>query len=464
MQKRATSLAIVIALMLLLALPTAASGETFTFKLAADKTSLNVGELVTITLTVTNNEGSEYGLFAMQNEIYFDNTVFEVVSGSVNTHGIGASTGIRSEGNESKIIFAVADMSMSPTGIRMDKETTVLTLNFRALAPAGAAQLRNENSKILLADDRAERDVVDGGSVTLPITDPTDPPTPDPTDPPTPDPTDPPTPDPTDPPTPDPTDPPTPDPTDPPTPGPTDPPTPGPTDPPTPGPTDPPTPGPAVPPIPGLPEYSFETGSRGEIIIDLPDSPLADFPDEHLCFAFTDIDGHWARAAICFCVEHRLFRGISETLFDPDGFMTRAMLVTVLHRMESEPTPRNVYGFADLEAGSWYEDAVNWAAENGIVEGYSPTVFAPYDNITREQLVTMIFRYQRFKGTAASVSDDLSGFRDGESVSPWALEAVRHGVGTGLIQGFEDDTVRPQDTATRAQVATILSRLLGLDV
>ena len=405
MLKRATSLALITVLMLLAAMPAAASGETFTFELSADKTSLDVGEQLTVTLTVTNNAGDEYGLLAMQNEIFFDNTVFEVVSGSVNTHGIsGATTGIRSEENESKFIFAVVDMSLSNDGIRMDPGTTVLTLNFRALSATNTAQLRNENSKILLADDRTEREITDGGGgvITLPITDPTTP-------------------------------------------------------------TTPTTPGDAGG-TGDTPGYSFQTGPRGEIIIDLPDSPLADLPDIHKCYAFTDIDGHWGRAAICFVIERDIFRGVSDTIFDPDGTMTRAMLVTVLHRLENTPAPREAYGFEDLTAGSWYEAAVNWAAQNGIVEGHSETVFAPYDNLTREQMVTILFRYQRFKGQNTSASGDLSGFADSGDISGWAIEGVRYGVGSGLIRGFEDDTVRPQGSATRAQVATIISRMMGLDV
>ena len=116
--------------------------------------------------------------------------------------------------------------------------------------------------------------------------------------------------------------------------------------------------------------------------------------------------------------------------------------------------------FEDVEKGSWYEAAVNWAAEKEIVKGMSETTFAPTAKITREQMATILARYAEFKGKKGDdYAVDLSGFADLDSVSDWALDAMNWCVATELMKGVTDTTLDPKGNATRAQVATLMQRL-----
>ncbi|MBQ9045684.1 MAG: S-layer homology domain-containing protein [Oscillospiraceae bacterium] len=173
---------------------------------------------------------------------------------------------------------------------------------------------------------------------------------------------------------------------------------------------------------------------------------------------FRDVDQSlWYHEAIDYVVVKGLFNGTSPTTFEPDTAMTRAMLVTVLHRMEGAPAPKTQAAFTDLTQ-DWYRDAVAWAAENGIVSGMSETTFAPDAKVTREQAMTMLMRCAAFKGLDVTAAADLSAFGDAGSVSMWAEPAVRWAVAARLIQGMPDGTLQPQGGSTRAQVATILMR------
>lgn len=178
---------------------------------------------------------------------------------------------------------------------------------------------------------------------------------------------------------------------------------------------------------------------------------------------FGDIEGHWAAEAIQYVFANDLMNGVSETHFDPDGTMTRAMLVTVLWRMEGEPEVAAADEFIDVEPGAWYSDAVLWADAHGIVNGVGGGRFAPTDHISREQLATMLYRYARYKEQDTSAEAGLSGYADGGAVSAWALEAMEWACGKELITGKNGDRLAPQDTATRAEVATLLMRYLQTD-
>ena len=137
--------------------------------------------------------------------------------------------------------------------------------------------------------------------------------------------------------------------------------------------------------------------------------------------------------------------------------MTRAMLVTVLHRMDGSPAPKTESKFVDLK-DDWYKNAVAWAAENGIVNGLDDDHFGPDGSVTREQAMTMLMRYAKYKGMDVSASADLSKFDDVGNVSQWANEAVHWAVAMGLINGTTPTTLEPQGNSTRAQVAAILMR------
>ena len=174
---------------------------------------------------------------------------------------------------------------------------------------------------------------------------------------------------------------------------------------------------------------------------------------------FTDVtEGDWFYDAVRYAYETGLMDGVGDSLFAPNSQTTRAQLVTILYRLAGEPEPGGDSGFSDVAAGTWYTDAVVWAAENGIVNGTTDATFAPGEDITREQLVTVLYRYAESKGYDVSASADLSGYPDADQIQSYAAESVAWAVAEGLIQGFEDNTLRPAGNATRAQIATILMR------
>ena len=174
---------------------------------------------------------------------------------------------------------------------------------------------------------------------------------------------------------------------------------------------------------------------------------------------FTDVnETDWFRDAVQYVYDNGLMDGVGGNRFAPNSETTRAQLVTILYRLEGEPEVSGTSGFTDVEADTWYTDAVVWAAENGIVNGVSETEFAPGKDITREQLATILFRYAEAKGYDVSARADLSAYPDADQIQSYAAESVAWAVAEGLIQGFEDNTLRPAGNATRAQIATILMR------
>ena len=136
---------------------------------------------------------------------------------------------------------------------------------------------------------------------------------------------------------------------------------------------------------------------------------------------------------------------------------TRAMIVTMLHRLENEPTA-SAAGFTDVASNTYYANAVAWAAANGVVTGVSETSFAPNDAITREQLAAILYRYAELKGYNVSASGSLSGYTDASQISSYATTAMQWANSTGLITGKTSTTLSPKGNATRAEVATILMR------
>ena len=175
---------------------------------------------------------------------------------------------------------------------------------------------------------------------------------------------------------------------------------------------------------------------------------------------FTDVPaGAWFHSAVDFVVERGLMKGVSDDRFSPGGKITRAMVVTILYRIEGEPEPGKMT-FTDVPGGKWYTDAVAWAAGNGIVEGFDELTFGPERNITREQLSTILHRYAEFKGMDVTMSADLSAFTDSSLIASWALQPMRWANARGLINGVADTTLLPKGDATRAQAAAVFMRLL----
>ena len=173
---------------------------------------------------------------------------------------------------------------------------------------------------------------------------------------------------------------------------------------------------------------------------------------------FEDVNpDDWFYDSVNYVYENKLMNGTGDG-FEPDSAMTRAMLVTVLFRMENPENIESEADFADVPDGEWYTDAVNWAAANGIVNGISDTEFAPNDNVTREQMAAIFYRYAQHKEYDTKNKADLSGFADSKEISEWAEDAVMWAKAEGLINGTSETTISPMETATRAQVATILMR------
>lgn len=186
-------------------------------------------------------------------------------------------------------------------------------------------------------------------------------------------------------------------------------------------------------------------------------------------YAFRDMPAPsiWSHAGLDYCITHGYIAGTSATTVTPDGECTRAMIVSILYRVQGEPTKVNGYElkklappFDDVERGRWYTDAIWWAKLTGVVSGMSPSTFAPDDPITRAQLAVILYNYtQQFAPGSLTETGSLTGFPDAGSVPSWARTAMAWAVGNGLISGVGENGVsylRPEGCATRAQVATIL--------
>ena len=178
--------------------------------------------------------------------------------------------------------------------------------------------------------------------------------------------------------------------------------------------------------------------------------------------ALTDIAGHWAEAEIRKVVDAGIFQGTTETEFSPDALMSRGMFVTSLYRLAGSPVSEEISGFSDVSAGTWYAQAVAWAAGVRIVNGYDDGSFLPGAEVTREQLTAFFYRDALRRGLPTDLPGDLSAFRDGAAVSPWAQDAVSWAVGSGLLSGRSGDLLAPDATATRAEVAVLFSRYMAL--
>lgn len=175
---------------------------------------------------------------------------------------------------------------------------------------------------------------------------------------------------------------------------------------------------------------------------------------------FTDVStSDWFYDDVAFVYKNGLFSGTDSRSFSPNASMTRAMLVTVLYRLEGEPTVTGRSSFTDVRSGAYYEKAVIWAAANGIVTGTDSTSFSPDAKVTREQLAAILFRYAQYRKLDTDASAKLNSFTDADSVSAYASEALGWAVSEGLINGASGKLM-PKGDATRAQVAAILHRFV----
>ena len=197
----------------------------------------------------------------------------------------------------------------------------------------------------------------------------------------------------------------------------------------------------------------FSHASQYAIVIDTHSHATVDVSD-----IFIDIaPDAWYKDAVQYAYAGGLMTGVSDTEFAPEATTTRAMIVSILARLEGVTTAEAA-GFADVDDNDWYATAVNWAANVGVVNGYEDNTFRPNQPITREQLAAILMNYAVYKGEDVSNRADLTSYTD--QPSTWAEEAMSWAVAEGLITGVTNDELQPQGNATRAQVAAILQRLL----
>lgn len=211
------------------------------------------------------------------------------------------------------------------------------------------------------------------------------------------------------------------------------------------------------------------TGKDGKYVFTMPGSAVtvtgtfkAETPAP-VALPFTDVkSGNWFYDAVKYAYEQGLMTGTSATTFAPSGTMNRAMIVTVLYRLEKSPAVTGASKFTDVPAGQWYSDAVAWAAANKIVNGYDETTFGPMNAVTREQMAAILFRYEQVKGLEnVTLEENLNRFPDQNKISAYAIPALQWAVGQKIINGNADGTLAPTGTATRAQVAQIFTNLLN---
>lgn len=189
-----------------------------------------------------------------------------------------------------------------------------------------------------------------------------------------------------------------------------------------------------------------------------------DNPDTGADNPFTDVrPDDWFYEAVMFVYQNNLMNGTSATTFSPNDATTRAQIATIFYRMAGSPAVENTNPFTDVPYGpgtDWYYDAVLWVQQNGIMQGYGDNLFGPGDPVTREQLAVIFYNYAKFKGYDTTASGDLSGFTDAGDLSPWAQEAMKWAVGSGVMSGKGNGILDPKGTATRAEIAAMLQNFI----
>jgi uncharacterized repeat protein (TIGR02543 family) len=194
----------------------------------------------------------------------------------------------------------------------------------------------------------------------------------------------------------------------------------------------------------------FDHASQYALVLD---SKSHDLP-------FTDLAADaWYTDAVAYVYRHDLMAGYGENLFGPDDDLSRAQLCQIIYNMEGQPATSGSSVFTDVADSAWYADAVTWAASQGIVGGYGGGLFGPEDNITREQLASILYRYAQAKGYDVSVGEDTNilSYTDALEISEYAIPAMQWACGAGIIQG-NGGYLDPQGNATRAEIATMLMR------
>lgn len=197
-------------------------------------------------------------------------------------------------------------------------------------------------------------------------------------------------------------------------------------------------------------EYCRANGYSYESVFTVLGNPFADVPEDR-----------WYYEAVSYVYNTKLMSGVSDSRFAPEDTTSRAMLVTVLWRLAGCPEAETPSAFQDVAAGSWYAQAVNWAAEQGIVQGVSASRFAPDAPVTREQIATILLRYAKHYGLDDGRRSNVSGFPDANAISPWAMEGIQWAKANGILTGQLKDTevyLNPLAGAKRSEIAAMLMR------
>ena len=205
----------------------------------------------------------------------------------------------------------------------------------------------------------------------------------------------------------------------------------------------------------------MQPGENGEMPIP-PDGTQPTPPDQSgtSVAGFTDVKStDWFAQAVQYVSTSKYMNGTSATTFEPNTNLTRAMMVQILYNMEGKPSVSEASSYTDVKDTDWYADAVAWAEDNDLVQGYGSGVFGGLDSLTREQAATILKRYEEYKGGDVSASVDLSAYTDANRVSDWAEDAMKWAVGAKIINGTSATTLEPAGTATRAQMAQILMNM-----
>ena len=210
-------------------------------------------------------------------------------------------------------------------------------------------------------------------------------------------------------------------------------------------------------------EVTFTVEHFSNYVIAYDEARAAVCPQDNTCpiSAFTDADPTaWYHDGVHYALENGIMSGYGNGKFGPDDNTSRAMVAQILWNMEGRPVVNYAMSYTDVDSEAWYTEAVRWATSEKIMSGYGGGKFDPGDAMTREQLVTILYRYAKRKGVDVSVGEDTNilSYDDAFDVSEWAIPAMQWAVGSGAVGGRTNTTLNPKDTATRAEIATIIMR------
>ena len=199
---------------------------------------------------------------------------------------------------------------------------------------------------------------------------------------------------------------------------------------------------------------SYITGVEADLAQEVSTCPSAQFVD--MQNMLPEI-----HEAVDYMVANGYMNGMSGTMFGPNVELNRAMMVTILYRIAGSPAVEGVPAFTDVPAGEFYTAPVVWAVANGITNGVSEHLFAPGKSLTRQELVTFLYRFAKYMGYDVAATTDLSVYTDVTKVQPYAVQAFQWAVASGVIKGTSETTLSPENTTTRAQVCIMVCRLLS---